>query len=246
MNLPKTTTPRADRLEWVLWAMVLLLGAWAWMQGLGLSTKAALLPYLTTMFVGLALMWVLSRHLTPWRGASRLTWVRAQITVWLMSLLWVPQVYQSHGLWLGLLGLAALLLDGLDGWWARRFGQTTTAGARFDMETDAALILVLSLAVWLSGLAGAWVLAIGWMRYAFVLAQSIWPWLGGSLPPSLRRRVICVVQVSVLLLVLPRWFGDGLSHAILGVGLVLLTLSFLIDTLWLWRHRHHSMEALKS
>ena len=144
MNLPKTTTPRADRLEWVLWAMVLLLGAWAWMQGLGLSTKAALLPYLTTMFVGLALMWVLSRHLTPWRGASRLTWVRAQITVWLMSLLWVPQVYQSHGLWLGLLGLAALLLDGLDGWWARRFGQTTTAGARFDMETDAALILVLS------------------------------------------------------------------------------------------------------
>jgi uncharacterized membrane protein YkgB len=48
------------------------------------------------------------------------------------------------------------------------------------------------------------------------------------------------------LLVLPRWFGDGLSHAILGVGLMLLTLSFLIDTLWLWRHRHHSMEALKS
>ena len=37
----------------------------------------------------------------------------------------------------------ALALDGVDGHLARRFDQVSDFGARFDMEVDAALILVL-------------------------------------------------------------------------------------------------------
>ena len=65
----------------------------------------------------------------------------------------------------------ALALDGLDGWLARRLKRETPFGARFDMETDAFLMLVLSLLVWLMGKAGPWVLAIGLMRYVFVGAE---------------------------------------------------------------------------
>ena len=37
---------------------------------------------------------------------------------------------------------AVVALDGVDGWIARRIGRTTVFGARFDMEVDAALMLV--------------------------------------------------------------------------------------------------------
>jgi phosphatidylglycerophosphate synthase len=40
-----------------------------------------------------------------------------------------------------------LALDGLDGWLARRFGLASAYGARFDMEVDGFLILVLALLV---------------------------------------------------------------------------------------------------
>ncbi|GAA4940924.1 hypothetical protein GCM10023238_03240 [Streptomyces heliomycini] len=41
----------------------------------------------------------------------------------------------------------ALILDGVDGKVARRTGTSTPLGARFDMEVDAFLILVLSVYV---------------------------------------------------------------------------------------------------
>ena len=43
-------------------------------------------------------------------------------------------------------------------------------GARFDMEVDALLILVLSAGVWWFDKAGAWVWLSGLLRYAFIAA----------------------------------------------------------------------------
>ena len=45
------------------------------------------------------------------------------------------------------LAVVALVLDGVDGWVARRTGTVSALGARFDMEVDAFLILVLSVYV---------------------------------------------------------------------------------------------------
>src|SRR4029453_12797343 len=55
--------------------------------------------------------------------------------------------------------VVALLLDALDGRVARRAGTASEFGARFDMEVDAFLILVLS--VYVAQSMGTWVLAIG-------------------------------------------------------------------------------------
>ena len=96
----------------------------------------------------------------------------------------------------------AAALDGVDGWIARRTRTATAFGARFDMETDALLILVLSALVWKSGKTGPWVLASGLMRYAFVAAATIWPWMQEPLEPSRRRQEVCVVQVVALLVAL--------------------------------------------
>ena len=73
------------------------------------------------------------------------------------------------------LTVVALALDAVDGWIVRRTGTATPLGAHFDGEVDAFLILVLS--VYVARSAGAWVLAIGAARYAFLAAGWLLPWM---------------------------------------------------------------------
>ncbi|RAY17306.1 CDP-alcohol phosphatidyltransferase family protein [Actinomadura craniellae] len=138
------------------------------------------------------------------------------------------------------LAAAALVLDAVDGQVARRTGTVSALGARFDMEVDAFLILVLSF--FMAGSAGPWVLAIGAMRYVFVAAAWAGPWLRAPLPPSLARKAVAVVQGVVLVVaaagVLPRPVTIGL----LGLALATLSWSFGRDTGWLWRHRPAGIE----
>ena len=139
----------------------------------------------------------------------------------------------------GAVALATLAasLDLLDGALARRQGLASRYGARFDMETDALLILVLALLAWRWQRADAWVLASGMMRYAFVLAARPWPWLGGDLAPSRRRQAICVVQVVALVAVLAPWWPAGVAPALAALALGLLCYSFGVDVLELARRR---------
>ena len=134
-------------------------------------------------------------------------------------------------------GGAATALDGVDGWLARRTGLTSAFGARFDMETDALLIQVLSVLAWQHGKAGAWVLACGLMRYVFVACGRMWPWLQRPLFPSIRRKAICVVQLAGLIIVLLPWIEPPLSAWIAAVSLAALACSFLADCFWLWQRR---------
>jgi phosphatidylglycerophosphate synthase len=132
---------------------------------------------------------------------------------------------------------AATLLDGIDGWLARRTNMVSAFGARFDMEVDALLILALSILAWRYEKAGAWVLASGLLRYAFVAAGWVWPWMTRPLTPTLRGRAICVIQIGVLLVVMLPSVVPPASTAIAAAGVAVLAYSFAVDTWWLWRHR---------
>ena len=131
--------------------------------------------------------------------------------------------------------VVATALDGVDGWLARRHAIASDFGARFDMEVDALLILALSVLAWTFGKAGAWVVASGAMRYAFVAGGARLPWLRAPLPPSRRRQTICVVQVAALTIALVPTIAPPVGAAIAAAALASLTGSFLVDTLWLWR-----------
>ncbi|MHB1205939.1 MAG: CDP-alcohol phosphatidyltransferase family protein [Rhodospirillaceae bacterium] len=135
------------------------------------------------------------------------------------------------------LAATALVLDGLDGMAARESGLASTFGARFDMETDAFLILVLCVLALALGKAGPWVLAGGIMRYAYVAAGMVWPVLTGPLPPTWRRKVIAVLQGGVLTVLLTPIITPPLSGAAAAVALLLLTYSFGVDILLLMRAR---------
>ena len=132
---------------------------------------------------------------------------------------------------------AALSLDAADGWLARRLRLASGFGARFDLEIDAWLILVLALLVWQSGRVGPWVLAIGLMRYVFVLASWYLPALRGPLPPSRRRQVVCVQQSVTLLVCLLPPVGNLFANVAAGLALLALLASFASDIIYLVRIR---------
>ncbi|MGQ7793997.1 CDP-alcohol phosphatidyltransferase family protein [Faunimonas sp. B44] len=134
------------------------------------------------------------------------------------------------------LAAIAFSLDAIDGPIARRFGLASAFGARFDMEVDAFLVLVLTGWAAETEKVGPWVLAIGLMRYAFVAAGAVRPWIARPLPPSFRRKAVCVLQFFVLLAVLAPAVPAGAAAVIAGIGLLLLAWSFAIDVGWGWRH----------
>lgn len=129
----------------------------------------------------------------------------------------------------------ALALDGVDGWIARRRDCASPFGARFDMELDAVFLAVLSVLALQAGKAGPWVLAIGLMRYGFMVAGMFCPALAAALPPSQRRRVVCGLQGAVLVAVLTPAVPAAVSGPAAGLALAALAWSFWVDAAWLLR-----------
>ena len=168
--------------------------------------------------------------------ANRITLGRATLVLPVALLtLHVEYVLESGYWWIILWSAAAMLLDSVDGRVARRTGTTSNFGARFDMELDAFLILVLSLLVLQSGKVGAWVLLIGGIRYLLVAAGWVWPALTGELPESQRRKIVCVVQGIVLLLCLAPITPPSAALVATAGAFLLLVYSFVVDIAWLSR-----------
>jgi len=167
-------------------------------------------------------------------AANYVTLVRALLTLvllWIVTLVPGPRLAWTAGAIAG----AIAALDGVDGWMARRAAMSSPFGARFDMETDSAFLLVLSMLALRYGKAGAWVVLIGLMRYLFVAAGWLLPWLAAPLSPTLRGKTVAVAQMVTLavILVLP----PRVSAAAAGTALALLVWSFAIDVGRLWRRR---------
>lgn len=135
----------------------------------------------------------------------------------------------------------ALALDAVDGWLARRTHGESALGARFDMEVDAFLLLVLS--AYVATTLGWWVLAIGLLRYVFVVAGWFAPWMRQTLPPRYWRKVVTASAGIALTLaataVPPLWACAVLALIALG----LLLESFGRDVLWLIARRRNRVPA---
>lgn len=138
------------------------------------------------------------------------------------------------------LAAVALALDAVDGQVARRTGTASALGARFDMEVDAFLILVLSVQV--ASTHGVWVLTIGAMRYAFVAVAWALPWLSEALPASIARKTVAAAQGVVLVVVISGVLPFAAATAVTGAALALLVWSFGRDVTWLWR-RHRGAQS---
>ncbi|GHE20221.1 CDP-alcohol phosphatidyltransferase family protein [Halomonas urumqiensis] len=176
-------------------------------------------------------------HFAGLGAANRVTLARGVLVALLAGALVDPARLAVHGSWLAGLALLSLALDGVDGWVARQTDSASELGARFDMELDAAFIMVLCLALLVAGKVGAWILAIGAMRYLFVLAGLWLEWMNAPLPDSFRRKAVCVWQVAALLLALLPMVESTLASGLAATALAGLVASFAIDVHWLYRQR---------
>lgn len=169
--------------------------------------------------------------------ANVVTAVRATLVALITGALWAPTTPGTATFVVWVSSVAAAL-DGVDGWLARRTGMHSAFGARFDMETDAWLILALGALVWRYDKAGVWVLLSGALRYLFIAAGWGLPWMRGVLPPSQRRKIVCVVQIVGLIVAVAPLVPTPMSVFAAAFSLLALAWSFGVDVAWLWRHRH--------
>jgi phosphatidylglycerophosphate synthase len=133
------------------------------------------------------------------------------------------------------LAVVALVLDAVDGRVARRTGTVTAVGARFDMEVDSVLVLLLSVSV--ARTLGLWVLAIGSVHYVLLAARRVLPWLRRPVPPRFWCKVVAAVQGVVLTVVTAGVLPHVVAVLVLIVVAALLAESFGREIWWLWRNR---------
>ncbi|WP_204352656.1 CDP-alcohol phosphatidyltransferase family protein [Salinicola halophilus] len=187
--------------------------------------------------IATGVLWALPAARGGLGWANRVTLLRATFIAVVAGLVVYPDFVQRHAEGVASLALLSLLLDGIDGWVARRTGSASAFGARFDMELDAFFIIVLCAALIALDKVGGWVIVLGLARYLFVFAGMYWPWLHRELPPSLFRKTACVWQVSTLLACLLPFISASWASLFCLVAAVLLGVSFGRDIVWLRRHR---------
>jgi phosphatidylglycerophosphate synthase len=187
--------------------------------------------------ITVALMAMRDHHPFPRLGpANQITMIRAGIVAIAASLIAEPA--GASVAWVLVIATAVMAaLDGVDGWLARRTGLSSAFGARFDLETDALFMLVLSVLVWRHDKAGVWVLAIGLMRYAFVASGWLLPWLSQPLRATRRGKAVAVAQVVGLGVALLPVVPAPASRLGCAVLLGALAWSFAVDVRFLYEKR---------
>ncbi|HEX6444454.1 MAG TPA: CDP-alcohol phosphatidyltransferase family protein [Streptosporangiales bacterium] len=226
---------RTVRLETVFGTLATpaLLGAVSLITGLGVVGWA----------VGLAAGWTTTALLAAARArtgrapttlADWVTLFRALLGAGVAGLVADSFLRPTQTVALVALASVALALDAVDGQVARRTATVSRLGGRFDGEVDAFLILVLSVEV--SRYYGGWVLAIGIVRYAFLVAGWVVPWLAATLPPRYWRKPVTAVQGIVLTAAVSGLLPHTIGVAAVAVAMALLAESFGHDVVWLYRN----------
>jgi phosphatidylglycerophosphate synthase len=221
---------RAGELTGGLVAAVALLAALSITVGLGAAgwTVGGAVPLATVLLLERGLRHSGEASLGP---ANAVTYARSLLVAAVTAL----AVSSGPTSVIVVLTAVALALDAVDGTVARRTGSVSALGARFDMEVDA--FLLLALCVVAAREVGAWVLAIGLLRYAFVGAGLLLPWLTAPLPARFSRKAVAAAQGVVLLTAVSGVLPPGATVAALAAALAALCWSFGRDVLWLAVHR---------
>jgi len=130
----------------------------------------------------------------------------------------------------------AVLLDVLDGYVARKYGETSVFGQYFDMEVDAFFVLLMCSYYYLYQGVPFWILIPGVLRYVYSLFLLIYPKPGFVEKKKSYAATIAGAFFVILLggLLLNDWYQTGL----LLIGSLLIVLSFTISFFEYSNYKH--------
>lgn len=148
------------------------------------------------------------------------------ITLTRLSLLFsVPFIETNSSL--GILCLALVSLDGLDGLAARRLNQVTEFGGFLDMETDAFFCLIFSLTIAIQNPDLSWIILGGLLRYGYKIVTTFISKNGYT---ESKKRYARLIAGSYFLCFILYFFVDHLySRYIISFGTALVIVSFMIS-----------------
>ena len=128
---------------------------------------------------------------------------------------------------LGLGFLTCILMDGLDGWLARRYQQVSEWGGLFDKEIDSFLVWGISLILYIYWNFPIWIMGIGCLHYFYEIILFLLNWQDIKTPKNpIGRYVAAFLFFSLLApFILPMDF----SGPILGIASILTLISFTIS-----------------
>ena len=217
--MTERTAPLSASLKYVALSMLGAALLFAFTQRVGL--------YGGTVF--LALIIFVKYHQSHWRAfgpwggvANVLTAARAFL---LLALVATNDTVPAYAFLV--IGIAVLVLDGLDGYYARKYNTVSTFGDVFDKEVDALFVLTFGVLIVSRQLAGLWVLLPGLLRYGYVLGLSFLKRPPSPTAGSFRRQFVGMWLMGTLLapfVLPPVIYVPGLLFAT-----VTTTLSFGID-----------------
>lgn len=159
-------------------------------------------------------------------GRPALTGIANRVTLGRLVLLYAALLsYSSIGTWLFLiLTTTVMVLDGVDGYIARRLGEVSRFGEVFDMEVDAFFALGISLCIWIDHPVAWWMMPAAVLRYVFVILYHLLGWHMRQRPSMPEAKLIGVLYFISLLT--PVIFGWSRAWWVVAIGCILVTMSF--------------------
>ena len=139
------------------------------------------------------------------------------------------------------LAFIALILDGADGFIARKYKESNSFGIAFDQEADNLMLLILSLSIYLNKNINIIIFLIPIYRYIFILFMYRFLWLKRELPKSFLRKFICIFTSILLIISHISYLDEYIVINIVFFALFIITFSFAKDIIWLYRKKNENM-----
>tara|TARA_B100001564_G_scaffold11381_1_gene9226 strand:- start:76 stop:546 length:471 start_codon:yes stop_codon:yes gene_type:complete len=137
-----------------------------------------------------------------------------------------------------ILAVLSFMLDGLDGFIARKYNHVTKFGEIIDQESDNFLMLVLSISLYLNREVGMYIFLIPLYRYIFILYMSRYSWLKIELPSSQFRKFACAFTILLMIIAQDSYLGHKNTIILVFLSLFIITFSFAKDIIWLYRNKY--------
>lgn len=130
-------------------------------------------PVLILACISLILLWSSQwytiSHLKPAGGIGNLITLFKYILI--IIIVFISGLFTARII--GLFFIVPVVLDGLDGFWARRSNQISKFGALFDLESDSLFVALAGLLLYSRHITGAWLLPAVYLRYVYVLVITL-------------------------------------------------------------------------
>ena len=187
------------------------------------------------MFISAILIYISSESQIDFNIPNSITNFRLVLNIFIFVCIYNAESYNIETILL--LVIISLILDGADGYLSRHLNQMTLFGKTFDQEVDNFLIFILSFSLIYNYDFNIALVCIPLYRYIFLILINQGFISNHELPESLFRKTVCVI--TILSLAACNYYNMVESmRSLIYIIIILVSYSFLKDTIYLYRRKN--------